>query len=211
MQHKEPPPPPPPLTSMAIDDNDVVVGVRSNVKVIQSVRTKLRWPFDGVVRFLGLAFTLIAAIVVAVDNESKIISVTLTKALPPIHFYASAKWQYMSAFKYFVVSNCIACGYAAVSLVYSMTTKGYKDDPTRSMLLISLDLIMVGLLFSADGAAAAIGVIGRDGNSHMHWIKVCGFFEGYCHHFTAALVISIAGSVMFLCLVVLSVLKLYKN
>lgn len=99
MQHKEPPPPPPPPTSMAIDDNDVVVGVRSNVKVIQSVTTKLRWPFDGVVRFLGLAFTLIAAVVVGVDNESKIISVTLTKALPPIHFYASAKWQYMSAFK----------------------------------------------------------------------------------------------------------------
>ena len=110
-----------------------------------------------------------------------------------------------------MVSNCIACAYAAVSLVYSVKTRGQKDDQMRSMLLISFDLIMVGLLFSADGAAAAIGVIGRDGNSHMHWIKVCGFFEGYCHHFTAALVISIAGSVMFLCLVVLSVLNLHKK
>lgn len=199
----------PTAAAAAMDEDED--GVRSNVKVIEIARRRLRWPFDGVVRFLGLAFTLIAAVVVGVDNESKIISVTLTKSLPPIHFYASAKWQYMSAFKYFVVSNCIACAYAAVSLVYSVATRGYKDDPMRSLLLVSFDLIMVGLLFSADGAAAAIGVIGREGNSHMHWIKVCGFFEGYCHHFTAALVISIAGSVMFLCLVVLSVLNLYKN
>lgn len=110
-----------------------------------------------------------------------------------------------------MVSNCIACAYAAVSLVFLVVTRGYKDNPMRPLMLITFDLIMVGLLFSADGAAAAIGVIGRGGNSHMHWIKVCGFFEGYCHHFTAALVISIAGSVMFLCLVVLSILNLYKN
>ncbi|KAG6593161.1 CASP-like protein 1E1 [Cucurbita argyrosperma subsp. argyrosperma] len=186
-------------------------GVGSSIKALESGRRRLRWPFDAVLRFLGLVFTLVAAVVVGADNESKIISVTLIKSLPPIHFYASAKWQYLSAFKYFVVSNCIACAYAAVSLVYSVATKGYKDNPMKWMLLMTFDLIMVGLLFSADGAAAAIGVIGRAGNSHMQWIKVCGFFEGYCHHFTAALVISIAGSVMFLCLVVLSALNLYKK
>lgn len=110
-----------------------------------------------------------------------------------------------------MVSNCIACAYAAVSLAYSAMTRGYKDNPMKWLLLITLDLIMVGLLFSADGAAAATGMVGQTGNSHMHWMKVCGFFEGYCHQFTAALVISIAGSVMFLCLVVLSILNLYKN
>lgn len=86
-----------PAAAAAMDEDED--GVRSNVKVIEIARRRLRWPFDGVVRFLGLAFTLIAAVVVGVDNESKIISVTLTKSLPPIHFYASAKWQYMSAFK----------------------------------------------------------------------------------------------------------------
>lgn len=125
--------------------------------------------------------------------------------------FAVIKSHNLHLLRYFVVSNCIACAYAAVSLVYSFVTRGYENNPSRSLLLITFDLIMVGLLSSADGAAAAIGVIGRAGNSHMHWIKVCGFFEGYCHHFTASLVISIAGSVMFLCLVVLSILNLHKN
>lgn len=69
----------------------------------------------------------------------------------------------------------------------------------------------MALLYSANGAAAAIGVVGRDGNSHVQWRKGCDMFDGYCHHLEAAIVLSLIGSFAFLCLVLLSVLGLHKK
>lgn len=107
-----------------------------------------------------------------------------------------------------MVSNGIACSYAAVSLCFTAIIS--PGESTRLLLGI-LDAVMVGLLFSAGGASAAIGIIARDGNSHVHWNKVCDVFSGYCNHMTAALILSLTGSSSFLCLIVLNMMKLHKN
>jgi len=66
-----------------------VDGVHSDVKVVESP-TKER-PYDLLLRFLGLSLTLVATIVVAVDNETKLISYA------EMQFKATAKWEYLSA------------------------------------------------------------------------------------------------------------------
>lgn len=49
-------------------------------------------------RLAALSLTLAAAVVVGVDRQTKIISISIAPSLPTIHFPATAKWNYMSAF-----------------------------------------------------------------------------------------------------------------
>lgn len=55
---------------------------------------------DLAVRFLALTLTLVAAILLGVDKETKTVSVTLVSSLPPIDLPVTAKWTQMSAFVY---------------------------------------------------------------------------------------------------------------
>ncbi|KAJ7978958.1 CASP-like protein [Quillaja saponaria] len=186
--------------------------IKSDVKMEGNARTKSVGAYsDVLLRVLGLVLTMIAAVIVGMDNQSKIISLKITDILPPVQITVNAKWQYMSAFVYFLVSNAIACMYAATSLIFSMKEKNNIKNNMALLALIILDLLIMGLLFSANGAAAAIGVIGLKGNSHAQWRKVCDVFGTYCHRMTAAIVMSLLGSFVFLLLVVLSVLNLQRK
>ncbi|MCD9642472.1 hypothetical protein HAX54_029310 [Datura stramonium] len=80
-----------------------------------------------------------------------------------------------------------------------------------SVLVVALDLTMVALLFSANGASAAVGVIALNGNPHTQWHKVCYAFKRYCIQGGAALVISMLGSFFFLCLVLLFTFNLHRT
>jgi uncharacterized protein (TIGR01569 family) len=113
------------------------------------------------------------------------------------------------AYRYFLVTNAIACAYAAGSLAYSIAAPSFKQN--AALALIFLDLIIMALLFSANGASTAIGIIGQHGNSHAQWRKVCDLFDDYCHHMAAAIVLSLLGSFAFIWLVILAVLGLRKK
>jgi uncharacterized protein (TIGR01569 family) len=84
-----------------------------------------------------------------------------------------------------------------------------SGNKTTLLMITILDLIIMALLFSANGAGAAVGVLGQKGNSHVQWMKVCNVFDAYCRHMTVALVLSIIGSSVFLLIVVHSVFKLH--
>lgn len=118
-------------------------------------------------------------------------------------------YSYPIAYRYFLVSNAIACSYAAGSLAYSVAALSFKHNAT--VVLIILDLIIMALLFSANGASAAVGIIAQHGNSHVQWRKVCDLFDDYCHRMAAALILSLLGSFAFIWLVVLAVLGLRKK
>lgn len=51
-------------------------------------------------RVVALSLTLAAALMVGVDKETKIVSVTIAPSLPALHVPVTAKWSYMSAFVY---------------------------------------------------------------------------------------------------------------
>lgn len=108
-----------------------------------------------------------------------------------------------------MVANAIACGHAAISLILTLANGSGKKGITT--LIIFFDLIMVALLFSAVGAAGAIGLMGFEGNSHVQWKKVCNVFDKFCHRAAAALGLSGAASIAFFLLVVLAVFNLHKK
>ncbi|KAI3792861.1 hypothetical protein L2E82_06752 [Cichorium intybus] len=164
---------------------------------------------DLVLRFLALALTLVAAVVLGVDKQTKTVALTLVPSLPPVDLPVTAKTAQMSAFVYLVIANAIACSYAATSLVLILATRG--ANKLVSLILIILDLVMVALLFSAIGATGAVGIIGYQGNSHVQWDKVCNVFDKFCHQVAIATFMSFAGSITYLLLIVLAVLTLHKK
>ncbi|CAK8544268.1 unnamed protein product [Lathyrus sativus] len=181
-----------------------VDGVQSDVKVVENMETKKSGVYDLLLRVLCFLLTLTVTIIVAVDKETKAISYA------SFQFKATAKWEYMSASVFFLVTNAIGCSYAATTMVISTIARSSGNKNLLLMITI-LDLVISALHFSANGAAAAVGVLGQKGNSHVQWMKVCNVFDAYCRHMTAALVLSIIGSSVFLLLVAHSIFKLHYN
>ncbi|CAA0807132.1 CASP-like protein 1E1 [Striga hermonthica] len=145
--------------------------------VVVANKRKLRGS-DVILRFLALALSLAAAVVLGVDKETTTVAMTLVPTLPAVNVPVTAKWHYLSAFVFFVVSNSIACAYAAVSLLLKLANRSGKNG--MDMMFVLVDLIMVALLFASVGAALAIGLMGYEGNSHVQWKKVCHVFDTYC-------------------------------
>uniref|UniRef100_A0A2P2J4H1 CASP-like protein n=2 Tax=Rhizophora mucronata TaxID=61149 RepID=A0A2P2J4H1_RHIMU len=161
---------------------------------------------DLLLRVLALVLTLTAAIVLGVDKQTTTVPVKLVDTLPAVNITVVAKWSYLSAFVYLVVANAVASSYAALSLILSIGSK-----KCLSPIIITLDLLMVALLFSSNGAAMAIGFMGYKGNSHVGWKKSCNVFGKFCNQVAAASVLSLVGSLMFVLLVALASLRLHKK
>lgn len=112
-------------------------------------------------------------------------------------------------FRYFVVANAIASGYAVLSL---LVTIGARTGPKGLALGITiLDVIIVALLFSGNGAAMTMGLLGYKGNSHVGWNEVCNTFEKFCHNVMVAILVSMIGSVLFVLLVARSIFNLHRR
>lgn len=165
---------------------------------------------DLLLRFMALALTLAAAVTVALDKQTKVVPISLVPSLPPLNVPVTAIFHDLSAFTYFVVANCITCAYGVLSLILILANRG-KRNGVLAMVIIILDLVMVALLASSLGAATAVGVLGLQGNEHVHWDKVCNVFGKFCHQVAGAVVVSFLGSISYLFLVMLAVLDLHHK
>lgn len=128
-----------------------------------------------------MAATLSATIVMVTSHQSTTL------------FYTSihAKYHYTPAFKIFVVANAIGSGYSLLVLFL----------PARSMLwrlVVALDVVVTMMLTAAVSAAAAIGYVGKKGNSHAGWLPICDQFSKFCRHVEGALVLGLCGALIYL-------------
>ncbi|KAI6683959.1 hypothetical protein NL676_029872 [Syzygium grande] len=175
-------------------------------KAVKGYGKNMRTSTCGLVlRLLAMALTLAAAVVLGVDKQTKTVPVQVSPSLPPLHVPVTAKWRYLSAFVYFVVANGIASGYAAFSLLLLFANKAGRSRALASAVAIA-DIVMVALLFSGAGAATAVGVIGRQGNSHLKWGKVCNVFDKFCDRVAISIGLSLLGSLDFVMIGGLAVL-----
>ncbi|CAA3027343.1 CASP 1E2 [Olea europaea subsp. europaea] len=185
-------------------------GVNDGEKQVVAVANKRAMSFSYLVlRFLALALTLAAAVLLGVNKQSTVVPVVMVPTLPPLSVDVTAKWHYLSAFVYFVVANAIACAYAAISLLLTMANRAGKKG--LGMIITIFDLVMVALLFSSVGAAFAVGLIRFQGNSHVQWRKVCNVFDKFCDQAAVAVGISFVGSMSFFLMVLLATLNLHKK
>uniref|UniRef100_A0A0A9EK73 CASP-like protein n=1 Tax=Arundo donax TaxID=35708 RepID=A0A0A9EK73_ARUDO len=155
-------------------------------------------------RAFVLAATLVAAVVMGVDRQTRTIEVTIADALPPLQVPVTAKWSYSSAFVYFVVANAMVCAFSALALAACR-----RRDAMVAVMVG--DLVALALLFSAVGAAAEFGILGERGNSHVRWAKVCNVYSRFCERAMTAVIVSLLGAFANLVLLMLTILDIHKN
>ncbi|KAG4929304.1 hypothetical protein AAZX31_17G022500 [Glycine max] len=184
-------------------------GVESKEREVMVAKPVAVGVSDLLLRLLAFTVTLVAAIVIAVDKQTKVVPIQLSDSLPPLDVPLTAKWHQMSAIVYFLVTNAIACTYAVLSLLLALVNRG-KSKGLWTLIAV-LDAFMVALLFSGNGAAAAVGVLGYKGNSHVNWNKVCNVFGKFCDQMAASIGVSLIGSLAFLLLVIIPGVRLHRR
>lgn len=149
---------------------------------------------DYVIRVLGIAGTLSAAIVMGLNNQ------TISLFGVPL----KAKYHYTPAFTYFVVANAIVAVYGLISLTFCLCFKAKAPKLCSPKVLFLFDFLMTLLVMSATSAASSVAYIGKKGNSHSGWVAICHQFGKFCDRVVGSLFASFFGTVMFMIFTIMS-------
>eukprot|EP00253_Pinus_taeda_P027398 PITA_27398 len=169
--------------------------------------------WDHSLRAGAFAFTLAAAVIMGTNKETKYFPVGVINNVP-VTIPITAKYHYTPSYVSFVVINAVAGGYALLTLLTSMVTQKIYKSPRsnfHNFFLSLTDLVIVAALTAGASAAAAVSDIGREGNSHSRWNKICDNYSKFCIHGGIALLVSFAGVGMFLLLNLSSTYSAYKR
>ncbi|KAL8113380.1 CASP-like protein 1B1 [Apium graveolens] len=163
-----------------------------------------------VLRLLAFAATLSATLVMALNKQTNTF-VVATVGTTPIKATFTAKFNHAPAFVFFVIANAIASCHSILMLVVELF--GYKYDlkGLRFAIIPILDIFTVALISGGANAAAFMGEVGRNGNSHARWNKTCDKFKKYCDHGSAAMLLSFIGVLILITITSISILKLRKR
>ncbi|XP_078179530.1 CASP-like protein 1E1 [Carex rostrata] len=138
-----------------------------------------------ILRLVAILLTFIAAIVLGVANET--IDIGIIKSTQ------------FTAYVYFIIANVIVLLYSIASLVLSLANRRFSG---RIAMHLSIgDLIMVVLLFSCNGAAAAVSIISDIGQQNTGWNQICSVLAKFCGSVKASIVLSMFAGVVYLLLV----------
>ncbi|KAG2689577.1 hypothetical protein I3760_09G145700 [Carya illinoinensis] len=184
-------------------------GGKSEVGVNSSPALK---PKDWVLlslRLVAFFATATATIVMALNKQTNTV-VVATVGNTPVKVAVTAKFQQTPAFVFFVVANAMASFHNWMMIVVEFY--GHKIDykGLRLAIIAILDMMTVALASAGDGAATFMADLGKNGNSHARWNKICDKFHAYCDRGSGALIASFIGLLILLIINVMSISKLLK-
>ncbi|KAL2343138.1 hypothetical protein Fmac_004423 [Flemingia macrophylla] len=160
-------------------------------------------------RVISFLATSSATLVMALNKQTKNL-VVATIGTTPVTIPLTAKFNHTPAFIFFVIVNAIASVYNLVVIAVDILGPQYDYKGLRLGLIAILDVMIMALAATGDGAATFMAELGRNGNSHARWEKICDKFEAYCNRGGAALVASFIGIILLLVVTVMSITKLLK-
>ncbi|KAE8731563.1 CASP-like protein 1D1 [Hibiscus syriacus] len=180
----------------------------SEAAPLQPVADAARYsPLDVVLRVLLFAASLSAVVVMVTSKQSEMVPVP---GLPPnIRVPFSAKFNHSPAFIYFVAALSLTGLYSIITTVASILA----SRKTKSILLLFalLDVVFVGIVASATGAAGAVAYIGLRGNNHVRWNKICNTFDTFCRNIGSAVALSLFAAILLVLLSMTSTSTLYRK
>ncbi|KAE7996003.1 hypothetical protein FH972_000752 [Carpinus fangiana] len=161
-------------------------------------------------RLVAFMATASATIVMALNKQTNTF-VVATIGNTPLKATLTAKFQHTPAFVFFVVANGMVSLHSLTMILVELF--GHKIDykGLRLAIIAILDMITVVLASAGDGAAAFMAEVGKNGNSHARWNKICDKFHTFCDHGTGALLASFIGLVLLLIINVISITKLHVS
>ncbi|KAI4333529.1 hypothetical protein L6164_018321 [Bauhinia variegata] len=161
-------------------------------------------------RVVAFLATASATIVMATNKQTKSL-VVATIGTTPISVTLTAKFSHTPAFVFFVVANGCASLHNLAMIAMDMLGAKFDCKGLRFALIAILDLMAVALASAGDGAATFMSELGKNGNSHARWDKICDKFEPYCNRGGIALITSFIGNVLLLIITVMSIIKVLKQ
>ncbi|KAJ6887302.1 hypothetical protein NC651_027596 [Populus alba x Populus x berolinensis] len=159
------------------------------------------------VRVVAFLATAAATLVMALNKETKTL-VVATVGNTPIKVTLTAKFQHTPAFVFFVVANGMASFHNLVMIMVELCGQKLDYKGLRLAMVAILDMMTVALVSGGAGAATFMAELGKKGNSHARWDKICDKFETFCDHGGAALIASSAGLILMMIISVMSIMKL---
>ncbi|EPS74593.1 hypothetical protein M569_00163 [Genlisea aurea] len=164
---------------------------------------------DIILRVFILPLTLAAVVVIASDQETEDVFVTLGPGLPGITAEVTAQFQASSSLVYFLVANGVAFVVTVFSLIVSIVNRGLRGGLT--LLNLSLDAVVLAVLFASLGAVVDVGLIAYNGLKAAEWERICNVFDEFCNQAAAGFALSATASLLFFALVIYGGFALYRK
>ncbi|XP_062161498.1 CASP-like protein 1B2 [Alnus glutinosa] len=182
-------------------------GFNDSTPAVQK-RSKEYWVLL-LLRLAAFLATASATLVMALNKQTKTL-VVATIGNTPLKATLTAKFQHTPAFVFFVVANGMASVHSLTMIVVEIF--GHKIDykGLRLAIIAILDMMTVVLASAGDGAATFMAALGKNGNSHARWNKICDKFHTFCDHGSGALIASFIGLLILLIVNVISITKLHN-
>ncbi|KAG2282922.1 hypothetical protein Bca52824_054142 [Brassica carinata] len=158
-------------------------------------------------RVLAFSATLSAAIVMGLNKETKTFVVG-NVGNTPVKATFTAKFQHTPAFVFFVVANAMVSFHNMLMIAVHLFGVKMEFTSFRLLSVAILDMLNVTLISAAANAAAFISEVGKNGNKHARWDKICDRFATYCDHGAGALIAAFAGVVLMLTISAISISRL---
>ncbi|KAM3284555.1 CASP-like protein 1B1 [Capsicum chinense] len=158
-------------------------------------------------RLLTFGATISATLVMALNKQEKTI-VVATIGTTPIQATLNAKFQHTPAFVFFVIANGLCSLHNLLMLASCFIGRKYDYKGLRFYVIGILDMVNVALVSSGASSAAFMGQLGKDGNSHARWNKICDKFQTFCSHGEGAIIASFIGLLLMIITTAINIIKL---
>ncbi|KAL5053578.1 hypothetical protein RYX36_034260 [Vicia faba] len=182
--------------------------LESGFNVVPETKPSKDWILLSI-RIITFLATASASIVMALNKQTKNF-VVATIGSTPVTVPLVAKFQHTPAFIFFVVANGIVSVHNLVMIAMDILGPKFDNKGLQLALIAVLDTMALALASAGDGAATSMSELGRNGNSHAKWNKICDKFETYCNRGGGALIASFIGLIHLLIVTVMSINKLLK-
>ncbi|CAL0320197.1 unnamed protein product [Lupinus luteus] len=182
--------------------------VELGFNVVSDTKPKKDWVLLSL-RVIAFLATASATIVMATNKETKNLIVA-TIGSTSIKATITAKFNQSPAFVFFVIANASASLHNLVMIAVETLGPQYDYKGLRLAMIAILDMLVMGLASSGDGAASFISELGKNGNKDARWNKICDKFENYCSQGGGALIASFIGLILLLIITVMSITNLIK-
>ncbi|XWS53670.1 hypothetical protein CRYUN_Cryun10bG0020500 [Craigia yunnanensis] len=164
---------------------------------------------DVALRVLLLGAAVSSVVVMVTSKQTELVPVP---GLPTVRVPAPAKFNHSPAFIYFIAALSVTGLYSIFTILASVSLV-LKPTYSKTFLLVFafLDVVFVGIVASATGAAGGVAYIGLKGNSHVGWTKICGVYDKFCRHIGSSVALALFAAILLVLLSMMSTFTLYKK
>ncbi|KAE8723390.1 CASP-like protein 1D1 [Hibiscus syriacus] len=164
---------------------------------------------DVALRILLFAAALSSVVVMVTSKQTEVVPVP---GLPGVMLPFQAKFNHSPALIYFVAALSVTGLYSIITTLASLSVV-LKPVYSKAFLLAFafLDVVFVGIVASATGAAGGVAYIGLKGNSHVRWNKICNVYDKFCRYNASSIALALFAAVLLVLLSMMSTFTLYKK